>query len=544
RRTEELRLDLSLPADDGEFLRRATLDVTGVTPTVAETRAFLGSQAPDKRAQKIEELLRHPRRAAWWASHLCDQTVCNVEHLGAPVEFRARRAKMWHDWFRKRVADNMPYDQIARGVLCATSLGGEGRDVWIDRAAELEAAAQAGFESNYAERADLDLFWRRLGPTGPLPVEDVAELAASAFLGLQLRCARCHQHPYDRWTQGDFAAFANIFARIEYGSSTDLRQAMTARLERRREARAAGRTEPELPRLQEVFLAERPRPLVDAASAGERRLRAPGGPEFDEVGDPRTALFGWLTRADNPYFAPNLVNRVWARYFGAGLVEPLDGFSRSNPATHPRLLQRLSDDFVRSGYDLRALERTILSSAAYQRSARPRGNNAADQRCLSHAPVRPVPAAALVDSIHQALEVAANFGPDAPPGCQAIELAVNQFERPETQSMFRALGRRERRTLCDCESNVGQSLRSELFLLSDAELVTKLNQGRVARLAAAGASPADAIEELYLATVSRLPSAQERAVALEHVAHGENVKAGLADLMWALLNSREFLTNH
>jgi hypothetical protein len=539
-----LQLDVSPPAEDGEFLRRATLDAMGVTPTVAETRAFLASTASDKRSQKIDELLRHPRRAAWWASHLCDQTVCNVEHLGAPVELRARRAKMWHDWFRKRIAENMPYDQIARGVLCATSVGSEGRDAWIDREAALEAAAQAGFESNYAERTELDLFWRRLGPTGPLPVEDLAELTASAFLGLQLRCARCHQHPYDRWTQGDFASFANIFARVEYGSSTDLRQAMSARLERRREARAAGRIEPALPRLQEVFLAERPRPLVDAANADERRLRAPGGPELEGAGDPRTALMVWLTRADNPYFAPNLVNRVWARYFGTGLVEPLDGFSRSNPATHPRLLQRLSDEFVRGGYDLRALERTILSSAAYQRSARPRGNNAADQRCLSHAPVRPIPAAPLVDSIHQALEVSANFGPDAPPGCQAIELAVNQFERPETQSMFRALGRRERRTLCDCESNVAQSLRSELFLLSDAELTAKLTQGRVARLAADGTSPADAIDDLYFATVSRTPSAEEKAFALKHVASGATRQAALADLMWALINSREFLTNH
>lgn len=540
----QLNLQASPTADDVEFLRRVTLDVAGITPTPVEVREFLRDVDPLKRTKVIESLLHHPRRAVAWATYLCDMTACNVEYLGPADERRARRAKMWHDWFRQRIADNLAYDQLVHGVLCAVSRHGESVDSWLDAEIALEQSARAGFESNYAEHPGLDLFWRRLGPQGPLPVEDLAELTASAFLGLRLHCARCHQHPYDRWTQSDFAGYANIFSRIEYGSSTELRQAVAARLEARRQARRAGEALPEFPRLQEVFVAPRSRPLIDAAAATSALPRPPGGPLLEGKDDLREELFRWLTEPGNRYFAPNLVNRVWARYFGAGLVEPVDAFSAANPASHPRLLQRLADEFVQSGYDLQHIERLILNSNTYQRTSRSAGNNGSDTRNLSHAVIRPLPAAVLIDSVNQALEATDDFGSDVPAGTQALEIAVNVFSNLQVQSMFRVLGRNERKALCECETAPSASIRRSLFTLSNQRVLEKLAQGRLARLLNENRTDADILEELYLATVSRHPDDAEREYCLKHLSESQTRSAAFVDITWSLLNSREFLTNH
>ncbi|MBS0265684.1 MAG: DUF1549 domain-containing protein [Planctomycetes bacterium] len=541
---ERLNLDVSPAADDAEFLRRVTLDVIGRLPTPDEVEKFQKDHTPDKRALKIDALLQHPRRAVAWATRLCEMTACNVDQLGNADGLRARRAKMWHDWFRKRIDEKLPYDQLVHGVLCAVSRQGEAVDDWIDQEIAHEKTARAGFESHYAERPSLDLFWRRMGPQGRLPVEDLAELTASAFLGLRLHCARCHQHPYDRWSQEDFAGYANIFSRVEFGSSTELRVAMTQRLERRREAKQAGQVVPELPRLQEVYLASHPRELVDAQEAASTPARPPGGSPLEASGDPREALFRWLAQPENPYFAPNLVNRVWARYFGAGIVEPVDSFSAANPATHPQLLTKLSAEFVRSGYDLRALERLILNSEAYQRSSRPTGNNALDQHNFAHARVRPLPADVLIDSLNQALEAKDSFGNDAPEGSQALELAVNHFNDPAIQTMFRVLGRSERTSLCECDTPMLSSVRRSLFLMSDPRIVGKIAVGRLARLLDAGRTDAEIMQEFYLAVLSRPPEADEREFCLQQVAAAQSRAQGWADVVWALVNSREFSSNH
>jgi hypothetical protein len=539
-----LNLSVSPPADDAEFLRRAMLDAIGLLPTSAEVQRFLADDDPHKRSKKIDSLLAHPRRAVAWASRLCEITACNVEHFGPADELRGRRAKMWHDWFRKRIADNMPYDQIVHGVLCAVSRRDQPIDDWLDEEIALEETAKAGFETPYQNRPSLDLFWRRVGPQGPLPVEDLAELTASAFLGLRLHCARCHQHPYDHWTQDDFAGYANIFARVEYGSSTELRLAVTARLESRRQARQAGTPTAPLPRVQEVFVNSKPRLLVDALAAAAVAPQPPGGPVFETAGDSREELFRWLTQPDNPYFAANIVNRVWARYFGSGLVEPVDSFSTANPASHPQLLTRLAEEFVHSGYDLRQLERLILNSEAFQRTSRPTGNNAVDQRNLAHALVRPLPAEVLVDSLNQALETSDNFGADVAPGSQALELATNRFGDPSVQSMFRVLGRAERTSFCECDAPAVSSVCRSLFVMSDPRVVAKIRQGRLARLLNENWSDSGIIGDFYLATLSRPPAAEEREFCVRHVAASESRATGLADVVWALINSREFTTNH
>ena len=377
-----------------------------------------------------------------------------------------------------------------------------------------------------------------------MPVEDLAELVASAFLGVRLHCARCHQHPYDRWTQADFAGYANIFARLEFGSSTELRTAMNQRLEDRRLARQQGQTPPELPRVQEVFVGQRMRSLIDAAAAGSALPKAPGGPTLSGEGDPRHALYDWLTQPDNPYFAHSFVNRVWAKYFGAGLVEPVDDFSAANPPRHARLLDRLAEEFVKSRFDIAHLERLILSSRAYQRSAAPEGNNAADQHNLARAPVRPLLAEALLDSLNAVLEAEDDFGVDVPPGSQAIELAPNRFADPQVNELFRILGRGDRKSLCECDRTTGPTLRQSLLLMSHPRVLDKIRSGRLARLLREQKSDDEIVEEFYLATLSRLPDAAERGFARDHIAASDERAEALFDLVWALINTREFITNH
>jgi hypothetical protein len=541
---EKLNLAASPSVTDEEFLRRVTLDVLGILPSPAEILQFVDDPDPHKRVKLIDSFLVHPRRAALWATRMCDITGASIDTLEMPEALRPKRAKMWHDWFRRRFERNEPYDQIVRGVLCATSRDGQTIDAWIDDQVAGLITAEKSFSSDYAARDSLDLFWRRSGPQGQPAVEDIAELVATAFLGVRLHCARCHQHPYDRWTQQDFAAFAKVLSRVEFGASTELRTAMIERLEQRRQARRDGSKPPELPRLQEVFIANTPRRLDDAASAGSVAARALGGPEVADTGDPRLALHDWLVRPDNPFFARSFVNRVWAKYFGVGLYEPTDALSAANPPTHPQLLDRLAMEFVNSGYDVAQLERLILSSEAYQRSSRPNGNNAADQRNFSHARVRPLLAEALVDSINAALEASDNFGPDVPPGTQAIELAPSRFSEPAVNALFSILGRGSRKSACDCERASTPSLRQSLYLMSDARILSKVRGGRLARLLTENRPDEAIVEELYLATLSRRPDADEREFSLDHIASSNDRAEALTDIAWALVNTREFVTNH
>jgi hypothetical protein len=319
---------------------------------------------------------------------------------------------------------------------------------------------------------------------------------------------------------------------------------MNQRLASRRLARQQGEAPPELPRVQEVFAGQRMRPLIDAAAAGSAAPQALGGPALPGEADPRPALLAWLTRPDNPYFARSFVNRVWAKYFGTGLVEPVDAFSAANPPRHPRLLDRLAEEFVKSRFDIAHLERLILSSRAYQRSAAPAGNNAADQHNLARASVRSLLAEALVDSLNAALEAADDFGDDAPPGSQAIELAPNRFSDPQVNELFRILGRGDRKSLCECDRVTGPTLRQPLLLMSHPRVLEKIRNGRLARLVAEQKSNAEIVEEFYLATLSRLPDAAEREFALDHIAASDDRAEALFDIVWALINTREFLTNH
>jgi hypothetical protein len=530
-------------ADDWEFLRRLTIDTIGRLPSPAEIRAFLSDKRPDKRALKIDQMLAHLDHAALWATKFCDITACNQDTLEGPREMTAKRAKMWHDWFRRRIADNTSYDRLVHGVLCATSRDGQEIQTWIEREAAVAQEAQQGFRTSYADRDSLDLFWRRFTGNDFFSLENMAELTATAFMGVRIECAQCHKHPFDRWTQADYRAYANTFARVRFGNSVEVGGAIADLLARRRDDKNA--KVPAIPRLQEVYcVADMHRALPDPQTNEIAAPRALGGPELTAAGDPREELFRWLVHPDNPYFARSFVNRVWAHYMGRGLVEPVDNFSAGNPASNERLLDALARDFIHSQYDIRRLERSILTARVYQLSSRPNSTNRSDKTHYSHALVRPMMAEVVVDVLDSALGGKMELGPGLPPGSRAIEIASSRVEAPHLARIFKVFGRPVRATTCDCERPREPAIGQALFLMTDADLVRRLEKGRLAELLAGRQSDAEIVDELFLAALSREPDEGERHAALDHISAAQTRSAGCADILWALINTREFILNH
>jgi hypothetical protein len=529
---------------DTEFLRRVTIDTIGCLPSPNEVRAFLADRDTHKRAKAIDRLLAHPLHAALWATRLCDITGANVNEMEGPAEQRAGRAKMWHAWFRRRLVRNLPYDQIVRGVLCATSRNGQDVRRWIADEAALSRAAAKGDAGAYARRASLDLFWRRTGGEDFFPLEQMAERTAAAFLGVRLECAQCHKHPFDRWTQADYRAFANVFAQVKLGSSPEVRAGVAELLEERRRA-IPGKAGPPVPRLQEVYVSNRSlRRLSDPETDGLLEPRALGGPRIGLDGDARTQLFAWLVRPDNPFFARSFVNRVWAHYFGSGLVEPVDNFSAANPPSNGRLLDALARDFSAHGYDIHLLECTILTSRTYQVSARPNATNAGDRTNFSHARPRRLMAEVVVDVLNSALGVSEGFGNDMPPGTHAIEVAPNRVANGDLDYIFQIFGRPPRTATCDCERPAEPALPQTLFLMTDQNLLRKLAGGRLRHLLTGRKTDGQVLDELFLATLSRHPREREKRAALEHVRTKQDRQAAFVNVLWALLNTREFILNH
>lgn len=531
-------------SSDSEFLRRITIDTIGTLPTPEEARAFLADTNPNKRARKVEELLAHPMHAALWATKFCDFTANNTDTMEQPVQLRSKRSKMWHDWFRVRLAHNVSYDQIVHGVLCATSRQGKGTDDWIKEVVEQEKTLLKTFDSNYAHRDTLDLFWRRGNNTAGFPLEQMAELSAAAFLGVRVECAQCHKHPFDRWTQTDYRGFANIFSQVKFGQSPQARQAITKANQELRDAAGDARNNNQIPQIREVFfsndqLRRLPHPDTNQALAP----RALGGPELDLDGDCREDLFRWLVQPDNPYFARIFVNRLWAHYFGVGLVEPVDNFSAANPPSNEKLLTLLAQDFIAHGFDIRHMERTILASRSYQLSSRPNESNQHDKNNFSRGYVRRMMAEVMVDVLNDALGTRENFGPDVPAGTRAVEVAPSRLQNANINYVFRVFGRPPRTTTCDCERSGEPALPQTLYLMTDQTLLTKINNGRLRQLLASKKPDREIVEELCLATLSRLPREDEQELFLQSVAKRTR-QQGFADLMWALINSREFVLNH
>ncbi len=527
------------PCDDATFLRRVSLDLCGTLPEAGEVRAFLADRKTDKRTRKIDELLRRPEYAQWWATKLSDLTGNDNRYLGA---YNWKTAHGWWSWLRVRVERNEPYDEIVRGILLATSREGRSREEyarWLEEERS-RLLDRKRWDLRYHERKTLDAFWAKINNRAP---EVVAQEVGHAFLGIRLDCAQCHKHPFDRWTQADFWGFAAFFPRVRLGFPRDAAVAA-----------GAGKRPP----FKEVFVANGAdgwQPVRHPKSGQVLPPRLLGGAVCpDEEGkDPRLPLADWLTRTGNLQLARALVNRVWAHHLGRGLVEPTDAFSSANPPSHPELLDALARDFIRSRFDLKHLHRTILTSRTYQLDWRAGASGPAGRSAFAHYRVKRLPAEVLVDAINRVTGAPAD-GKDilVPPGTRAIAYPLS---RPSgrVRYAFRIFGRPLRAEICDCERDNSPSLPQALYLLNDAEMLARVQApgGRLTELLASGREDRRLVEELYLTALSRPARPGEVDTALRHLSKWRGEAKGKAarreafeDLLWALLNLKEFVTNH
>lgn len=479
-RLSELGLAPADTSADHTFLRRAWLDILGRLPPPADVRHFLADRSPGKRSRLINELVSRPEFADYWASKWADLLRPNAYRVGikATIVFDA--------WLRDALRQNLPYDEFARQIVTAQG------STWRDGPAVL-----------YRDRRT---------------PEEMATLVSQVFLGVRLECARCHHHPFERWSQSDFYAFAAHFARVG--------------------RKGAGLLPPTSGGEEMIFAADEGS-LVDPCAGTEVAPRTLGSDEPTPLAghDPREALADWMTSPDNPYFASVAVNRVWADLMGGGLVEPVDDLRATNPASNPRLLVALERDFRANGYDLRQLVRTIAGSHVYSLSSMPREPDSGDPRHEAHHARRRMRAEVLLDAVSQ-LTGAEEPLAAMPAGSRAVELWTTRID----SLLLDTFGRPDANQAPPCSRTSETSIVQALHLMNSPRLDRKIaaEHGRAATLAAGSLAPAELIDEIYLAAYSRFPSADERTVALgwfESVPRREAIE----DLMWTLINTPEFL---
>jgi hypothetical protein len=503
-----LRMAPSPLAPDSVFLRRVYLDVLGVLPTPEETRRFLADTRSDKRARLIDALLERPEFADFWALKWADLLHCEEKTLDA------KGVRLFHDWIRRSIAEGKPLNEFARDLI-------------------------AGRGSTYSQPAAN--WYRALRDP-----QTRAEAAAQVFLGIRMQCARCHNHPFDRWTQTDYHSFAAFFCRVQYRIVENNRRDGFDKHE------FVGEQIVWMDRTSETHHPQNGRVLRPLFLGGDtlansevyRRQDEPG----DSPADRLLVLADWIADPKNPFFARAQVNRVWYHLFGRGIVEPNDDFRTSNPPSNAPLLDALAHDFIAHRFDLRHLLRTILNSRTYQLSAKPNETNSDDEANFARALVRPLQAEQLLDALAQVTGVQLHF-PGQPPGMRAAQLpgvaAPRGRRRPASdgERFLTAFGKPVRLLSCECERSEDATL-NQAFQLITGPLVNQMLRdadNRIGRLLAAGKSDAEIVEEFYLAALSRPPSATEQQAALAMIGRAKDRRTALEDLVWGLVNAKEFL---
>jgi hypothetical protein len=480
---EKLR-SLNLPpsrhSTDSEFIRRAFLDTIGILPTADEAKKFLADEAPDKRDRLIESLLARPEFVDYWTYKWSDLLLVSSKKLKAPG--------MWayYNWIREQVAANTHWDDLARKIVTASG-----------------STLENGAANFYLLHDD---------PTR------MSETVSQAFLGMSINCAKCHNHPMEKWTNNQYFAMANLFARVRTKNATgdgnfivfaapegDLVQPLT------------GRPQP-------------PTPLDGTPIAMEASA------------DRRTHLVNWLVSRDNPYFSRAITNRVWANFMGVGLVESVDDMRKTNPATNEALLAALSNHLADEKFDLKALMRTILQSDTYQRSSQPLAGNAADRHFYSHYYPRRMMAEVLLDSLSEVTGAPTAFK-DFPSGTRAIQLPDSNVD----SYFLKAFGRPDRNITCECERTAMPSMAQVLHIANGDTINQKLQAkgNRLEKLLASSASDEMLVQEAYLSALARYPSDEEKSqmTAALRAAKPSEKREVLEDIYWGILSSNRFLFN-
>ena len=475
-------------ADDATFLRRVHVDITGTLPTAEESEAFLADPDPEKRNKVIDRLLDSPQYADFFANKwnlvLRNKKRQNDDLSGTYKFYR---------WIWLSLYENKPYDQFVREIVAA--------------------AGDAAYNPPV-------IWYREVNETNE-QVEDTAQL----FLGLRIQCARCHHHPFEKWSQNDYYGFAAFFSRV---GQKNLALQPSPGVRDRRIFHNEGAAAAQNPRNGES---------LKPAGLGSEPLDIP----VDR--DPRQYLADWMSAPENPFFAKALVNRYWKHFFSRGIVEPEDDMRETNPPSNPELLDALSQQFVQSSFDLKELIRTICRSKTYQLSALPNDYNLRDKQNFSRYYPKRLPAEVLYDAFHQVTATDQNYN-GLPPGTTAVQLPD-----PSIGPYFlKVFGQPQADTACECERSAEANLAQSLHLLNSSEVQNKISNGngRAAKLAAEKDRPHEArLRELYLWVYSREPQPDELQIALAHIAkHEANPKVAYEDILWALVNTKEFLFNH
>ncbi len=490
---QTLELPPSEPCDDATFLRRTSIDITGRLPTPGQAREFLADPDPAKRGKWVDELLASPEYADYFANKW--SAILRNKRRD---ERSTRGNFLFHSWIRQGLLENKPYDRWMKEIVTAS--GELGRNPAVTWFREVKS------------------------------MEDQVQDAAQIFLGVRLQCARCHHHPYERWSQQDYYGFAAFFSRLARKPGTQ-----------------AG---------EEVIFHDR-----GTAAAINPKTKLPvmptglGTSAFDisPEQDPRAVLADWMSEKDNPFFARMLVNRYWKHFMGRGLVEPEDDMRGTNPATNPDLLDALAGHFIQSGFDLKELIRTICRSRTYQRSSHPNDQNADDSQNFSRYYAKRLTAEVLLDAIDQVTDVRSEF-PGQPSGTRAVQLPDDSFN---ADSYFLTLfGRPNNASASESERTHDANLAQSLHLLNSRKIQDKVSdpRGRAVRLANdSSLTDEEKIRELYLWTLSRLPEEPEMKFALGYIrkkaqvsdaASRSRLEEAYQDTLWALLNTKEFLFNH
>ena len=494
----ELRIEPSDLCTDAEFLRRALLDSCGVLPTEAEVKAFLADADPKKREKMVDALLARPEFNDYWALQLGDlfQNRKERDHDVRGV----KGVRQFHAWLREQVAANRPWDALAREVLTA--------------------------KGSNTQNPAVGYYIVTVGEQRHGENSEVGESVAQALLGTRIGCAKCHNHPLERFTQDDFYHFAAYFSRVKFDRK-DPKSGLPTMLavghpDENQNKNPVGVTQPRTG----MFMKAQP---LDRTATNVL-----------PSDDPRVVLAKWVTDPSNEYFAGAMVNRVWKHYLSVGLVEPVDDLRATNPPTNTALWAALKKEFVGHKFDLRHLMKSILNSRTYQLSASTRPGNEADARFYSHYYARRLPAEVMLDAICDATGVPEKFD-GYPLGVRAV-----QVPDPTAASYFlQAFGRSERVTACACERMGDVTLPQVLHLQCGTLLTAKIPQasGWLEKAMATEKDDAKLLDALFLRTYSRLPTDKEREV-VKGLRNDDTKREDLyRDLFWALLNSKEFLFN-
>jgi hypothetical protein len=488
---QEIGITPSPLCDDATFLRRAYLDAIGCLPTPKESSAFLDSKDPAKRKKLIDKLLglcgdpaqdiHNNEYAAYWTLKWSDLIRSTSATIG--------EQGMWalYNWIKESFRENKPFDQFVRELITA------------------KGSTFSNGPANYYRIA-----------RNP---QDLAEETSQLFLGVRLQCAKCHHHPYESLSQSDYYGFAAFFARVASKGSQEFGLFGGENVVL---VRSSGEVRD--PRSGKILP---PTPLHDHGARDQ--------------GDRRQELASWLSSPRNPYFARNIVNRYVSYLLGHGLVEPVDDMRQTNAPSNPALLDALADDFIKSGFNLKHLLATIMNSRLYQLESQPSHANGKDNHFFSHYHVKRIPAEPLLDAVDDATGVRTKFD-KVPLGTRAIELPDARYNN----YFLNTFGKPRREGVCECERVSAPNLAQALHTLNSDLLAAKISnsKGRISKLLAAKKSHDEIVSELYLATLCRRPTPREQTICRKMLAEGSDPKAFYEDLLWSLVNSKQFLFVH